>query len=173
MNATMSSTDTQTRPFVIAREFDAPRDLLWKAWTDRKRLMQWFGPKGFSMPAALMDLRPGGMFHYCLCGPDGKEMWGKWVFREIVEPERIVLVSSFSDEEGGLTRHPFSPTWPLQSLSTFTLAAKGDRTGVRVEWVPLDATEEERCTFDGAHENMKQGWTGTFEQLADYLKAIS
>jgi uncharacterized protein YndB with AHSA1/START domain len=62
-------------PFVISHEFHAPRELVWKALTERDRLMQWFGPKGFVMSVATMDFRPGGSFHYCLTGPDGKEMW--------------------------------------------------------------------------------------------------
>ena len=62
------------REFVISRTFDAPRDLVWKAWTERERLMQWFGPKGFTMPIAKLDFRPGGMLHYCLRSADGKEM---------------------------------------------------------------------------------------------------
>jgi uncharacterized protein YndB with AHSA1/START domain len=143
---------------------------VWKAWTERKRLMQWFGPKGFTMPAAKLDLRPGGSFHYCLRSPDGDEMWGKFVYREIVEQERIVLVNSFSDEEGGITRHPFSATWPLEMLSATTFGEDAEgRTKVTLEWAPLNATEAERHTFDGSREGMRQGWSGTFEQLADYL----
>ncbi len=134
--------------------------------------MQWFGPKGFKMPVAKMDFRPGGIFHYCLRSPDGHEMWGKFVYREIVAPERIVLVNSFSDEAGGLTRHPMSPTWPLEMLSTFTLAEQEGGTTATVRWVPINATEEERKTFDAAHEGMKQGWTGTFDQLAAYLVKV-
>jgi len=156
-------------PFVIARSFDAPRELVWKAWTERKRLMQWFGPKGFTMPAAKLDLRPGGVFHYCLLSPEGNEMWGKFVYREIVAPERIVLVNSFSDEIGGLTRHPFSPTWPLEMLSATTLSEEEGKTKITLEWSPLNSTEAERRTFDESHEGMKQGWTGTFDQLAEYL----
>ena len=156
-------------PFVISRDFDVPRDLMWRAWTERTRLMQWFGPKGFTMPAARLELRPGGVFHYCLCAPDGKEMWGKFVYREIVEPERLVLVSSFSDENGGTTRHPFSETWPLETLSQFALAERGGRTTVTVEWLPINATEAELKTFDSGREGMKQGWSGTFDQLAAYL----
>src|SRR5579864_531181 len=94
------------KPFVLSRTFNAPRELMWKAWTERDHLMQWFGPKGFTMPVAKMDFRPGGMFHYCMQSPDGNRMWGKFVYREIVVPERIVLVNSFSDEAGGITRHP-------------------------------------------------------------------
>ena len=157
------------RPFVISRTFDAPRELMWKAWTERARLMEWFGPKGFTMPAAKMDFRPGGSFHYCLAAPDGHEMWGKFVYREIAPPARIVLVNSFSDEDGGITRHPMSPTWPLEMLSTFTLAEHNGKTTSTVEWSPLNPTVEERATFDATHEGMKQGWSGTFEQLAAYL----
>jgi uncharacterized protein YndB with AHSA1/START domain len=158
-----------TKPFVISRTFDVPRERMWKAWTKREELMQWFGPKGFTMTTAKLDFRPGGTFHYCLRSPDGKEMWGKFVYREIAAPERIVLVNSFSDEAGGITRHPMSPTWPREMLSTFTLAEQGRKTAVNIEWIPLNPTDEERKTFDGAHDGMKQGWTGTMDQLAEYL----
>lgn len=157
------------REFVISSDFDAPRERVWKAWTERDRLMQWFGPKGFVMRAATLDLRPGGVFHYCLRTPDGKDMWGKFVYREIVAPERIVLVNSFSDEKGGLTRHPMSPTWPLQMVSTTTLAEHAGKTTLSVRWAPLNPTEEERKTFDTGHDSMRMGWTGTMDQLAAYL----
>ena len=73
---------SEAKPFVISRTFDAPRDKVWKAWTERERLKQWFGPKGFTMPTCTLDLKPGGIFHYCLTTPQGQEIWGKWVFRE-------------------------------------------------------------------------------------------
>jgi uncharacterized protein YndB with AHSA1/START domain len=160
---------TIVKPFVISREFAAPRELVWKAWTERGHLMQWFGPKGFTMPAAKLDFRPGGIFHYCLCAPNGDEMWGKWVFREIVAPEKIILVHSFSDEDGGVTRHPFSPAWPLEMLSTTTFVERDGKTILTVEWVPLNPTDEERQTFEAGRNGMTQGWTGTFEQLENYL----
>jgi uncharacterized protein YndB with AHSA1/START domain len=161
------------REFVISRTFDAPRDVVWKAWTERERLMEWFGPKGFTMIAAKLDFRPGGTFHYCLRSSDGKEMWGKFTYREIVAPERIVLVNSFSDEKGTLSRHPFSPNWPLEMVTTTTFAEENGKTTVTVRWVPLNATEEERKTFDDSHDGMRQGWTGTFDQLVEYLKGLN
>ena len=97
-----------TKPFVIFREFAAPRDLVWKAWTERERFVQWFGPKGFMMILATMDLRPGGMTLYNMQSPDGKVMWGKAVYREIVPQEKLVWINSFSDKDGGTTRHPFT-----------------------------------------------------------------
>jgi uncharacterized glyoxalase superfamily protein PhnB/uncharacterized protein YndB with AHSA1/START domain len=157
------------KPFAISRTFDAPRDKVWKTWTERDRLLQWFGPKGFKMTMAELDFRPGGLFHYCLRSPDGSEMWGRFVYRVIDAPERIVLVNSFSDEKGGITRHPFSASWPLEMLSTTTFTEEGGKTKVTIEWSPLNPTEEERKTFETSHEGMKQGWSGTFEQLAEHL----
>jgi uncharacterized protein YndB with AHSA1/START domain len=160
---------TADEEFVISRVFDAPRDVVWKAWTERDRLMQWFGPKGFTMSQAKLDFRQGGMLHYCLSGPEGKEMWGKFVYREIIPPQRIVWMHSFSDEKGGLTRHPFSSAWPLEMLTTVTFAEHEDKTTVTVRWVPINASAAERETFQNNREGMKMGWTGTFEQLAQYL----
>ena len=161
--------DAGEKEFVISRAFDAPRDKVWKAWTDREQLMQWFGPKGFTMTTAKLDFRPGGTFHYCLRSSDGKEMWGKFVYREIVAPERIVLVNSFSDEKGNLTRHPSSPTWPMEMLTTTTFTEEKGKTTVTVRWIPLNPTDDERKTFEGARDGMRQGWTGTFDHLSDYL----
>jgi uncharacterized protein YndB with AHSA1/START domain len=162
-----------SKDFVISRSFDAPRDLVWKACTEADRLKQWFGPSGFPMIACKMDLRPGGIFHYGLRGPDGNEMWGKWLFREIVKPERMVLIQCFSDSKGGVTRHPMAPEWPLETLSTMRLTEQAGRTTLTINWSAYNATEAERKIFDSSHAGMEQGWGGTFEQLTAYLaKAI-
>ncbi len=168
MDAKHAST-ASSHEFVISRTFDAPRGVVWRAWTEAEELKKWFGPKGCTLPHARMDFRPGGIFHYAMRTPDGKEMWGKWIFREIVIPERLVLVSSFSDAQGGITRHPLSDTWPLETLSTTTFEERGGKTVITIRWSPLHASVPEFSTFDGAHESMRIGWGGTFEQLANYL----
>ena len=171
MNAKTNPTEeSSAREFVITRVFDASRELVWKAWTERERLMQWFGPKGVTISTATMDFCPGGMFHYCMRLPNGADMWGKFLYREIVPMEKIVWVNSFSDAQGGLTRHPMSATWPLEMLATTTFADQGDKTLLTIRWKPLNATEEERKTFDAGQGGMRQGWTGTFEQLTAYLE---
>jgi PhnB protein len=157
------------QPFVISRTFDAPRDKVWKAWTDRDQLRQWFGPKGMKMTTAKLDFRQGGSFLYCLQNDGSPAMWGKFVYRVIEAPHRIVLVNSFSDEKGGVTRYPFAPTWPMEMLSTTTLAEEGGKTKLTIEWSPLNPTDEERKTFETSRDGMKQGWTGTFDQLDAYL----
>ena len=155
--------------FVITRTFDAPRDLVFRAWTEREHLMRWWGPKGFTMRAGKIDLRPGGVFHYGMRAPDGSDMWGRWIFREVVKPERLVFIASFSDEQGGEARHPMAPDWPLETLSTITFADEGGRTTVTIRWTPHKATDAERKTFAAGRDSMQKGWTGTLDQFADYL----
>jgi uncharacterized protein YndB with AHSA1/START domain len=132
-------------------------------------LMQWWGPKGYTMLACKVDLRPGGVFHYGMRSPDGRAMWGKWVYREIVPPERLVTVVSFTDAEGNLLRHPMSPTWPLELLHTMTLSERDGKTTLTVDGVPTNATEEERKTFLAGRNSMEAGFNGTLDQLAAYL----
>ena len=160
------------QPFVIEREFNAPRELVWKAWTERERLMQWFGPKGMILNTANLDFRPGGSFHCGMKMPDGNEMWGRFDYREINAPSRILLVNSFSDKDGGLTRHPFSAQWTMHMFTESTFTERPGKTTVTIKWLPLDATEEERRAFEAARASMTQGWGGTFEQLAVYLAKV-
>lgn len=160
----------KSKEFVISRVFDAPRERVWKSWTEAERLKQWWGPKGFTVSHCTVDLRLGGVMHYCLRSPDGDDMWGKFVYREIVKPEKLVFVVSFSDEKGGITRHPMSPDWPREMLSTVTFAEQNGGTLITVRWAPTNATELERKTFEDGRDGMKQGWGGTFDQFAEYLK---
>jgi uncharacterized protein YndB with AHSA1/START domain len=156
--------------FIISRVFDAPRDLVFRAFTEPERMKHWWGPKGFVVVKLEMDLRPGGIQHYGLRGPDGAIIWGKSVYREIVAPQRIVLINSFSDEAGNIAHHPMSPTWPLEMLSTFLFdEVEKTRTKLTVKWSPHNSDEAGRATFAAGHASMKQGWTGTLDQLAAYL----
>jgi len=167
-NDATSSTSSQGE-FVITRFFDAPVDLVFKAWTEPDRLANWWMRRGFSMLSSTLELRPGGVFHHGMRSPDGFDIWGKWIFREVVVPERLVFVVSFSDEQGGVTRHPLSPDWPLEVLSTLTFSELDGRTMFTLRGLPLNASEAERKAFEAAHESMQQGWTGTLDVLTDYL----
>jgi uncharacterized protein YndB with AHSA1/START domain len=169
---------TATKPFVISRVFDAPRERVWKAWTEVEQLKKWWGPAGFKVHTCKLDLRPGGSMHYGMTAPDGSDMWGKFAFREIVKPQRLVFINSFSDPKGGVTRHPGHLTWPLEMLSTITFEEVGNnpkgqgggKTKVTVQWIPADSSSElERRTFDEGRDSMKQGWGGTMGQLATHL----
>jgi len=156
--------------FVISRVFDAPRELVYKVFTEAERMAQWWGPKGFTTLVTKLDLRPGGIFHYQMRSPDGHEMWGKFVYREIVPPERVTMVSSFSDEHGNVTRHPMNPNWPPEMLSTMTLTEIDGKTKMTVRATAYNATELEAKTFAEGHDSMRKGFTGTWDQLDEYLK---
>jgi uncharacterized protein YndB with AHSA1/START domain len=155
--------------FEITRVFDASRELLFKAWTEQERLKQWWGPKGFVINIINMDVRPEGVFHYNMHTADGYLMWGRFVYREIVVPERIVFVNSFSNNEGTITRAPFSPTWPLEILNILTFTEKEGKTSLTLCGCPQNATKEEEMTYLGNFASMEHGFTGTFDQLAEYL----
>ena len=158
------------RAFVIARVFNAPREAAWKAWTEAERLERWWGPKGFAVKRCAMDLRPGGSFHYGLQMPGGGLLWGRWAIRGAAAPERLDFVASFSDEQGGVTRNPWAANWPLETLSTVTFADRnGGETEVAVAATAHAATEAERAAFAAGFGSMRQGWTGTFDQLGDFL----
>ena len=116
-----------------------------------------------------MDLRPGGIFHYSFQMPGGPVLWGRFVYREIVAPERLVFVSSFSDENGGLTPPPFIPTWPLEILNTITFAEELGKTTLTLLASPINATPEELKTFREGMRSLERGFAGTLDQLAAYL----
>jgi len=156
--------------FVISRVFDAPRDLVWKCFTEPEHMKQWWGPKGVTVVKSEMDLRPGGTYHYAMQAPGGPVMWGKFTYREIVPLSKLVFINCFSDENGGVTRHPMAPNWPLEMLWTFTFEdVPVGKTKFTIRWSPHNATVEERKTFDEGQASMNQGWSGTLEQLEAYL----
>ncbi|MBW8886739.1 MAG: SRPBCC domain-containing protein [Fibrobacteres bacterium] len=155
--------------FEVSRTFDAPRELVWKAYSEAERLKEWWGPKGFGMKIAKLDFRPGGIFHYCMVAPDGKEMWGKFHYREIVKPELMSYVVSFSDAQAGITRHYMSATWPLEVMNITTFTEKDGKTTVTNRGWPINETGEERATYEAAFAGMEMGFKGTLDQLEAYL----
>jgi uncharacterized protein YndB with AHSA1/START domain len=99
---TAVSHTTQPPVLTVERVFDAPRELVFKAWTEADRLARWFGPQGWTLPVCTVDLRPGGVWQYCMRGPNGEESWGRAVYREIVPPQRLVYVDAFTDAQGNV-----------------------------------------------------------------------
>jgi uncharacterized protein YndB with AHSA1/START domain len=154
---------------VVSRTFQAPRERVWQAYSEVENLKQWWGPKGFAMQVATLDFRPGGMFHYGMKTPDGKMMWGKLTYREIVPRERLVNVVAFSDENGGTTQHPFAPVWPRELLGAMTLSEQDGKTTITIRVVPHEATEAERNAFIAGREGMKMGFKGSLDQLESLL----
>jgi len=158
--------------FRIDRTFDAPRDLVWAACTEAQHLTAWFGFPGAPFKIRTLDFRPGGLFHYGMEMPGGILMWGKWVFREIEAPSKLSYVVSFCTEDLTPVRHPMAPMWPLEVLAVQTFTPQGDRTLMRSESWPINATAEERAIFTAGHASMQMGFSGTYAQLDAYLAKL-
>src|SRR5271170_6970154 len=91
---------TADREIVISRVFDAPRELVWQAWTDPKQVVRWWGPNGFTTTIEVMDVRPGGVWKHVMLGPDGTNYPNESLFQEVVSPERIVFAHGGAREGG-------------------------------------------------------------------------
>ena len=161
-----SSAPAKTEELVIERVFDAPRELVWKAWTEPEAMMQWWGPKGYTTPHSEMDLRVGGKWLSCMRSPDGQDIWGVGVYREVVPLERIVTTDSFSDEHGNVvpaSHYGMEGDFPLEMLITVTFEDLGGKTKMTLRHAGLPAGEHQA----GAN----QGWSESLDKLAEYLAA--
>jgi uncharacterized protein YndB with AHSA1/START domain len=137
----------------IRRVFDAPRALVWDAWTDPEQLARWWGKRGWSTPATSIeiDVRPGGVFRLkSYSDEDGTEMATEGVFREVVEHERLVLAEGSED------------SWHEGALSTVTLTDLGDGRTEMVLHTTVHTTDEMR-------RNAAAGMNSAFDRLAEHL----
>lgn len=161
-----SSAPAKADALVIERVFDAPRELVWKAWTDAEARRRWWGPKGFTIPHCKIDARPGGRFHLCMRSPDGQEMWVTGEFREVVEPELLVSVDSPSNEEGKVltaSQIGMEGDQPFETLVTVTFEEEEGKTRMTMRHEGLPAGP--------MAEGAEQGWNQAFDKLAEYVSA--
>jgi uncharacterized protein YndB with AHSA1/START domain len=163
----------ETEAFSISRDLKAPRALVYEVQTDAKHLANWLSPEGFKTTHADMDFRVGGRYHYCQEGPGGLELWGLQRFREIVPNEKIVLIQSFSDKDGGVTRNPMASEWPLEMLATTTFEDIGSKmTRITISWRPYNSDEAGLRAFDAGRASMTGGFGGVFKKLEAYLAKL-
>jgi uncharacterized protein YndB with AHSA1/START domain len=139
---------------VITRVFDAPRELVWKAWTER--LAQWWGPRGFTNPVCKVDVRPGGAIRIDMRGPDGTVYPMMGVYQEVAEPERLVFTSSALDKQG-------KPLFEV--LTTVTLDEQSGKTTLTLQARAVKTTATAPQYLDG----MSQGWSQSLDRLAAYV----
>jgi uncharacterized protein YndB with AHSA1/START domain len=143
---------TTAQEITIRRVFDAPRELVWKAWTEPDQLAEWWGPRGSRTPLEqiTMDPRPGGTLRVTTVSEDGDEMTVQGVYREVVEPERLVF------------EEPAEGAWHEGAVSVATFTDLGDgRTEMVVE-TTIHTTDEMRVTAQAGMES-------TFDRLGEYL----
>jgi uncharacterized protein YndB with AHSA1/START domain len=144
------------RTLVIRRVLDAPRELVFAAWVDQAQAAQWWGPRGFTTVSNEMDVRVGGAWRRRMRSPEGSEHVSRGVYREIVEPERLVF--TFAWEQGGAPGH--GP----ETVVTLTFVDLGDGG---TEFV---LRQEGFATVAGRDDHQR-GWSGALDRLADYLQA--
>ena len=159
----------ETERFSISRIIDAPAEKVFAAWTMKEHLEKWWGTGGMTFGVEKLDLVPGGVFHYSMKIPNGAVMYGKFTFVEITPPKRLVFFTSFSDAELGVKRHPMSASWPLETVSFLSFEAEGNRTRMTLVGGAWNATAEERQTYVDGFAGMTQGFSSTWDSLAQYL----
>jgi uncharacterized protein YndB with AHSA1/START domain len=152
--------DFSGREFVITREFDAPRELVFQAWTDPKQLAQWWGPKGFTNPVCEWDARPGGKIYDVMRAPNGTEHSMGGEFREIVAPERLVFACGALDEKGKLL---------FEFLHAITFVERSGKTKLTLR-SRVTMTTAEANKYIGGFET---GMTSSLERLAECISHLS
>jgi uncharacterized protein YndB with AHSA1/START domain len=156
---------TTAREVVIERIFDAPPELVWKAWSDPKMVTHWWGPKGFAAPFAELDFRVGGKWLFAMQSPDyndGKPLWSTGEYKEIVPFERIVLTDCFADEKGNVvpaSHYGLDAEVALETLITVTFEDLGGKTKLTLRHEGLGEMGE------GASE----GWSESLDKMAASL----
>ena len=168
---TDARTTTEEGTLVIERVFDAPRELVWKAWTEPELVMRWWGPKGFTAPAAEIDFRVGGKILFAMQSADfndGRPIWSTGVYREIIPYERIVCTDSFADEKGNVvpaTEYGMTPDFPLEMLLTVEFEdIGGGKTKLTLRHEGLPAGE--------MTEGAGAGWNESLDKLAESLAKV-
>jgi uncharacterized protein YndB with AHSA1/START domain len=159
------------RDCVITRTFDAPRTLVFKAWTDPKHMAQWWGPDGFTNPVCELDVRPGGAWRIVMRAPNGEEHPAKGIYREVVPPERLVFTidhSELSDQWHALVnpgRDKSKDKPALEGISTVTFDEQDGKTTVTIR----TRFESVEILEAFAKMGMAQGWSQSLERLAQEL----
>ena len=155
--------------YVLEREFDAPRELVWKAWTDPELVARWYGPNIETVIHAF-DLEAGGAWLNEMKMGDNS-MFSKMVFQEVMAPEKMVWHHhSSTDADWNDIANPMMPGWPRLLLTTVTFQDDGDKTNVRLSQVPMEASDEEIACFAEAMSNMDGGW-GSGYKIIDAILA--
>jgi uncharacterized protein YndB with AHSA1/START domain len=170
-----SPTNANTAGITITREFDAPRERVWKAWTEPELIKRWWGPANFTAPSIKVDLRVGGMYIFAMQGPAGsqwdKVMYSAGVYKEIVPFEKMVVTDYFSDEHGKMltpAEMGLDANFPMESVVTvlFEEAGKG-RTRLSIVY-PMPESEAQHQAI--LKSGMTEGWNSSLDKLAEALK---
>jgi uncharacterized protein YndB with AHSA1/START domain len=156
--------------YVLERVFNAPRELVWKTWTDPLLLARWYGPNVETIVHRL-DVTPGGLWlNEMKMGQ--RSSYQRSEYTDVVEPERLVCLMSNTDADWNLAPNPMMPDWPRVLLTTVTFEETGGRTKMRLTWAPHEASAAEIACFAAAIDGMGKGWNAGMELLAEMLAEL-
>ena len=158
---------SETSTYVLERVFDAPRELVWRAWTDPELFARWYGPRAETI-VHRADLEAGGVWLVEMRMGDNSS-FQRFECAEVTPPERLVWRQSVTDPDWSVIANPMLPDWPRVVLSTVTLEGDASRTRMRFTWAPHEASEAEHAAFAGAIKEMGKGWEAGMKLLADIL----
>ncbi len=149
----------------IIHEYNASPERVWQEWTNAEDYMCWSGPSEYYTPYAKIDLHVGGKYLSSMRGPDGKDIWSTGTYKEIIEPNRLVMTDSFADEQGNIvpaSYYGMGTDLPLEMEVDVTLEDLGGRTRLTLEHIGVPEGE--------IREQTRQGWTESLDKLADCLR---
>jgi len=153
---------------IITREFNAPKEIVFNAFANAEALAEWWGPPGVPITVVKFDFKTNGVFHY-KTDMQGQIAFGKFVYKQIQKYDIIEFISSFSDENCGIIRAPFSDKFPLEIFNHIKFTEQNNKTTITLSGHPVNATEDELQFFSQISAGMQQGFAGTFNQLENYL----
>jgi len=156
--------------YVLERVFDAPREQVWKTWTDPKLLARWYGPNVETI-VHLLQLKPGGLWLVEMKW-GGNSHYQRVEYTEVTPPERLVWLHSSSDADWNIIPSPMMADWPRVLLTAVTFEEDGGRTKMRLTWVPHEASEAETACFAAAMDRMGKGWGAGMKLLAELLAEL-
>lgn len=157
--------------YVLDRTFDAPRDLVWRAWTDPEILHQWYGP-GVETIIHKYDLKPGGAWLNEM-KMRGMSDYSRMDFKDVVAEEKLVWHHASTDSDWNIIANPMMADWPRVLLTTVTFTEAGGKTDVRLSQSPLDASDKETAFFAQMMSNMDGGWGKGYALIDDLLKELA
>lgn len=156
--------------FILDRVFDAPREMVWRAWTDPELLARWYGPR-IDTIIHKFDLKPGGEWRNEMKMGDKSDL-SIAVFKEVVPLERLVWHHSSADRDWNIVANQMMADWPRVLLTTVTFADDGAKSKVRLVWQPFEASDAEIACFTGVVANMGKGWESGFAIMDEILAEL-
>lgn len=163
---------TVKEQFSITRTFKASKQQVFDAFANAEALAKWWGPKGMSVDVLQLDFRAKGIFHYSMKVADAVR-YGVFHYVAIEEPNRIEWINSFANETGEIIQAPFPGlVFPKQVMNIMTLTEENGFTTLHLTGYPANASVEEENTYYSMFASMNQGFTGTLDQLEEYLSTL-